>query len=64
LHPPVASGGIKFIERMLGFELHYVVAFCVYVVGSIAIGVVTTKLTEIPVLRLRDRYFPRRGSIT
>jgi peptidoglycan/LPS O-acetylase OafA/YrhL len=30
----------------------------VFILGSIAVGVMTSKLVEIPMIRLRDRFFP------
>ena len=38
------------------------VAFTLYIAVSLAIGVVLSKLIEFPVLTLRDRLFPSRGS--
>ena len=35
--------------------------FAVYVIGSLAVGVLMTKLVEQPALAFRDRYFPARS---
>jgi len=32
-----------------------------YIAGAIVVGIVTSKLVEIPVLRLRERVFPAQG---
>jgi len=32
-----------------------------YMIGAVLIGITTAKLVEIPVLRLRERLFPRHG---
>ena len=37
------------------------IAFAAYVAGSVAAGIMLAKLVEMPVLKLRDRYFPGRG---
>jgi peptidoglycan/LPS O-acetylase OafA/YrhL len=36
----------------------------IYVAGSIALGIVMSRVVEFPVLRLRDRWFPSRASAT
>jgi peptidoglycan/LPS O-acetylase OafA/YrhL len=61
-HPPVA-GAVGRFERMAGIELHYLVSFGLYVALSIAMGIAMTKLVEMPVLRIRDRIWPARGTI-
>jgi peptidoglycan/LPS O-acetylase OafA/YrhL len=33
----------------------------VYLIGSLAVGVVMAKIVEVPALQLRDRWFPRRS---
>jgi len=40
--------------------LRYVGVFF-YIAGAIVVGIVTSKLVEIPVLRLRERFFPAQG---
>ena len=39
------------------FRFRYVGVFS-YIAGAIVVGIVTSKLVEIPVLRLRERVFP------
>lgn len=41
--------------------LPVVLSFVVYFAGSILLGVLASRLVEIPLLRVRDRYFPRRS---
>ena len=72
-HLVVASLGLTLIRRaytyasatlsqgMLPQQLHPLVEFAAYVVASVAVGIVTAKLVEVPVLTLRDRYFPGRS---
>ncbi|HEU4876210.1 MAG TPA: acyltransferase [Pyrinomonadaceae bacterium] len=72
-HLVVATLGITLIRRAYTYasttmpqgtlpqQLHPLVEFAAYVVASVAVGIVTAKLVEMPVLRLRDRYFPGRS---
>jgi len=62
-HPPAASGGIKLVERVFGVNLHYLVAFAIYLAASIGLGVIMTKAVELPILKLRDYLWPPRGSV-
>lgn len=59
-HIPVAVLG----ERVLAAFVpagHLWVYVAVYVVGSLVVGVAMNAILENPVLRLRDRWFPRRA---
>jgi peptidoglycan/LPS O-acetylase OafA/YrhL len=40
--------------------LQVVASFCIYFVLSIGLGITLSKLIEVPMLRLRDRWYPRR----
>jgi peptidoglycan/LPS O-acetylase OafA/YrhL len=60
-HAPVASGGMRLIRRATG-DMHTVVEFFLYVIASVAIGFAMTKLVDAPMLRLRDRIWPARGT--
>ena len=72
-HLVVASLGLTLIRRaysqvhatlsegLVAQPLNPLVEFAAYVVASIAVGIVMAKLVEMPVLRLRDRYFPGRS---
>jgi peptidoglycan/LPS O-acetylase OafA/YrhL len=61
-HPALTYWGIPFLERKLGTTLGFGVHEAVYLVGSLAGGVLMAKLVEIPALRLRDRWFPARST--
>jgi peptidoglycan/LPS O-acetylase OafA/YrhL len=63
-HAPVASGGMHVVEQITRGYLPNTCVFSIYVVMSIALGVMMTKAVEAPVLRWRDRFFPARGSTT
>ena len=72
-HLVVASLGLTLIRRAYSHTyttllhgtppqpLHPLVEFAAYVVASVAVGIAMAKLVEMPVLRLRDRYFPGRS---
>lgn len=60
-HMPVQAWGIPLVERMLGMPLDFGPRLVVYFGGSFCLGIVMAKLVEIPVLRLRDRWFPSRS---
>ncbi len=57
-HMPVNDWGVKLVERACGVSLGFGVRAAVYLIGSLAIGVVMAKILEMPALRLRDRLFP------
>ena len=57
-HGPAAAWLPGFFRRTLGFPVGEYGRFTVYFVGSLVIGIVTSKLIEYPVLRLRDRILP------
>lgn len=42
-------------------SVQVVVSFILYSAGSILLGIITSKLIEIPFLKVRDKYFPRRA---
>jgi peptidoglycan/LPS O-acetylase OafA/YrhL len=65
-HLVVASLGLTLIRRAYTMasgteQPHPLLEFAAYVVASIATGIIMAKLVEMPVLKLRDRYFPGRG---
>jgi len=72
-HLVVASLGLTLIRRAYTYalsalpqgsapqQLHPLIEFVAYVVASVVVGIVMAKLVEMPVLRLRDRYFPGRS---
>jgi len=60
-HMPVLVWGVPFVERALGVPLNFGVRLALYFGGSFCFGIVMAKLVEVPVLRLRDRWFPSRS---
>jgi peptidoglycan/LPS O-acetylase OafA/YrhL len=51
-----------FIARVWGSPLEVsTLKFCGYVLSSIVMGILSTLLVEIPILRIRERFFPRSG---
>jgi peptidoglycan/LPS O-acetylase OafA/YrhL len=60
-HLPVIVWGVPFLEKVIGARCPFGVRVSLYLVGSLACGVVMAKLVENPALALRDRLFPSRG---
>jgi peptidoglycan/LPS O-acetylase OafA/YrhL len=72
-HLVVASLGLTLIRRAynqtyailshgtIAQPLHPLLEFAAYVIASVAVGIAMAKVVEMPVLRLRDRYFPGRS---
>ncbi len=56
-HIPWVLLGIPQLERVFG-PLDFAPRVVVYVAGSLGLGVLMTKLVEVPTLRLRERWFP------
>lgn len=63
-HLPVAKWGITLIKRVYPYQIHYVVEFWIYLVGSIALGIIMNKLIEEPVMELRKKLYPSPSTIT
>ena len=61
-HIPVASWGTPLIRRVLSEHNNWYTYAVTYLLGSIAFGVSLAILTEFPILRIRDRLFPSRGT--
>lgn len=61
-HMPVALYGTEIVGRHLHRPDSWYVYAASYLLGSIAFGVVMAILVEMPVLNLRDRLFPSRGT--
>lgn len=49
------------LVKKLPFELHFRIEFVLYFFTSIFLGILVSKIIEIPFLKLRDKYFPRRA---
>jgi peptidoglycan/LPS O-acetylase OafA/YrhL len=60
-HFPVLFWAVPWCEQLLGLELYGKLA--VYLALSLLVGVVMSRLTEWPVLRLRERWFPTRSEV-
>jgi len=64
-HMPMQRWGIRWLRHVNGGELGFYAESAIYVIGSIVVGIAMAKLVEMPVLRLRDRWYPSRsGAIT
>jgi peptidoglycan/LPS O-acetylase OafA/YrhL len=59
-HLPVMLWGIPIAERAAGFRFSFAFRAALSVVGSLAVGMLMSKLVEAPALRWRDRWFPSR----
>jgi peptidoglycan/LPS O-acetylase OafA/YrhL len=58
-HLPVKLWGVEWLR---GTGLPGSVAWLIYFIGSIGVGIVMGRLIELPVLKLRDRVFPSRSN--
>lgn len=61
-HMPVGHWGAESIGRLAPQQYGWFVYAATYLVGAVAFGIGMSLLTEFPVLRLRDRLFPSRGT--
>ncbi len=59
-HMPVHAWGNIAIDALGGDSVGYGVRMLAYVAGSLLIGVLLSKMIELPVVRIRDRLFPSR----
>jgi peptidoglycan/LPS O-acetylase OafA/YrhL len=60
-HFPALMVAEKGVRRVLGESQAYYPTFVVYLITSVAFGIVMAKVVEFPVLRLRDRWFPPKS---
>jgi peptidoglycan/LPS O-acetylase OafA/YrhL len=60
-HMPMSEWGVPLVEWAFGTSLGFGVSTAVYLIGSLAFGVVMAKIVEVPALRLRDHWFPPRS---
>jgi hypothetical protein len=52
----------KAVQRHLGSEDgHWFLYAALYLVGAVVVGVGMSQIVEMPVLKLRDRFFPSRS---
>jgi len=56
-HIPLVLLGLPQLEKLVG-PLDFAPRVAVYVAGSLGLGVLMTKLVEVPTLRLRERWSP------
>jgi len=61
-HIPMRDLIVPAIDQLWGVPLGFGLRSAIYLVGSLVLGVVMAKLVELPLLRLRDRWFPPRAS--
>jgi peptidoglycan/LPS O-acetylase OafA/YrhL len=59
-HMPVHAWGNIAIDALGGDSVGYGVRMLAYFAGSLLIGVLLSKMIELPVVRMRDRLFPSR----
>jgi peptidoglycan/LPS O-acetylase OafA/YrhL len=57
-HEPVAAWLPGVVRRTFGYPTGVYGRFAIYFAGSLAIGILMSKLVEYPLLRLRDRIIP------
>lgn len=60
-HMAVHWWGVSLVQRAWGTPLGFGAGAAVYLIGSLALGVVMAKAVEVPALRLRDQWFPPRA---
>src|SRR5262249_43003209 len=60
-HMPVHDWGVSLVETACGRPVGFGNRVLLYLVGSLAFGVVMAKWVEVPALRLRNRWFPPPG---
>ncbi|MDG3006840.1 acyltransferase family protein [Paludisphaera mucosa] len=59
-HMPLIDWAFPLAEHLTSRKLSFLTQVPLYLVGSVALGIVMCRLIEIPTLRLRDRWFPSR----
>ncbi|MFT5284546.1 MAG: peptidoglycan/LPS O-acetylase OafA/YrhL [Planctomycetota bacterium] len=59
-HWPVKVWGVQWLRSLEVEWLTNGLVFTLYLASSVLVGVLMAKLVEFPVLRFRDRFFPRR----
>jgi peptidoglycan/LPS O-acetylase OafA/YrhL len=62
-HLPVRIAMLWLARRIPAFPATGALGFVLFVALSIVVGVLTAKALELPVLRIRDRYFPSRTGL-
>ena len=57
-HVPMATWGVRAVRHFAGDNFTWTHYAFTYIFGSIFLGIVTAKMIELPLLRIRDRIFP------
>ncbi len=60
-HLVVEQCGLKHLHAWTGGALSWYSVMAIYILGSLAVGILMTRLIEIPSLKLRDALFPPRA---
>jgi peptidoglycan/LPS O-acetylase OafA/YrhL len=60
-HVPVKEWGDPLVEDMIGHPIPFSARAAIYLVAAVVFGILMAKIIEVPALRLRDRWFPRRA---
>jgi peptidoglycan/LPS O-acetylase OafA/YrhL len=60
-HMPLREYGLPWIEQIWGVRLNYGIWIAIFFIGSFVLGIFMAKIVELPMLRLRDRWFPSRS---
>jgi peptidoglycan/LPS O-acetylase OafA/YrhL len=61
-HTAVSVFGRIFVRKLLAHDLPYYSSVSAFIVTSVIFGIVASKAVEMPVLALRDRFFPSKTS--
>ncbi len=61
-HIPMRRWTTPMTEYFFGSDAHNGTKLAVYLVSSVVVGIVSTRIVEIPSLRFRDRFFPSRSA--
>ena len=60
-HVPMVQWGLDWLRRTFPEAATFPVQFLFYACGSLMVGIVLSKLIEMPILALRDKFFPSRN---
>jgi peptidoglycan/LPS O-acetylase OafA/YrhL len=61
-HYPAVEYSRLVLRHLLGMEYPYILEIIAYVGGTVAAGILASKLVETPCLKLRNRLFPREAA--
>src|SRR4029450_1644184 len=60
-HMPVETWAVPIVETVFKTHVNWVAYAAIYLFGAIAVGILTAKAIEYPLLRVRDRLFPSQS---